>query len=237
MAAPRKTGEPSRTEPTISRTYRAAIRIGEDFVTLEETITLPIDATDDEVSQAVDLGWRIYRAQRAAVEEQVVGVREAQPAPQTPIVRDPDAPASEKQRHYITVLQEDLTWSNEQLAAYASEQHVDLVTMTKGQASTFIDGLKKLAEERPAYQASNRAPTRSDDSATPARQAADAGPANKKQLAALEQLAHKHGLDLGAEVRRRFDSAIGELTGAQASALLTEWQQRPARRTVNEPVL
>jgi hypothetical protein len=61
MASPRKSGEPARPEATVSRTYRAAIRIGEDYVTLEETIVLPLDASDEEVAKAVDLGWRIYR--------------------------------------------------------------------------------------------------------------------------------------------------------------------------------
>ncbi len=235
MASPRKSSDTTRSEPVVSRTYRAAIRIGEDFVTLEETITLPIDATDDEVAQAVDLGWRIYRAQRAAIEEQVAGVRETQPAPQPPTVRDPDAPASDKQRHYITVLQDDLAWSHEQLAAYAHEQQVDLVTMTKGQASAFIDTLKKLAEERTTYTTASRSTGRSDEGGAPVRPA-DTGPANEKQLIALERLAQQHGFDLDAEVRRRFDVACNELTGAQASALLREWQ-RTTRRAVGEPAL
>jgi len=46
MASPRKSGE----ERLVSRTYRAAIRLGEDFITLEETITLPLDASDEEVA-------------------------------------------------------------------------------------------------------------------------------------------------------------------------------------------
>ena len=81
MAPPRKTGEPARPEATVSRTYRAAIRIGEDYITLEETIVLPLDASDEEVAKAVDLGWRIYRTQREAIEAQIAGIREAQPAP------------------------------------------------------------------------------------------------------------------------------------------------------------
>jgi hypothetical protein len=43
MASPRKSDD-----RTVARTYRAAIRIGEDFITLEETIALPIDASDEE---------------------------------------------------------------------------------------------------------------------------------------------------------------------------------------------
>lgn len=233
MAAARKNTTEDRTsERVVSRTYRAAIRIGEDFITLEETVTLPIDASDEEVTQAVDLGWRIYQAQRAAIEGQIASVRESAGAPQPITVRDPEAPASDKQRNYIAALQEDLSWSSEQLAAYAREQNVDLVTMTKGQASTFIDGLKKLAEERTSY---NGQPARQEQ---PQRQA-DGAPVNDKQLYALERLAQQHGLDLDAEVQRRYGAPPHDLTAAQASALLREWQQRPApgRRPVSESAL
>lgn len=54
--------------------------------------------------------------------------------------------ASEKQRGYIAMLQEELGWSSAQLADFARECKVDLVTMTKGQASTFIDQLKEVSE-------------------------------------------------------------------------------------------
>lgn len=230
MASPRKT-EPTRPESTVSRTYRAAIRIGEDYVTLEETIVLPLDATDEDVKKAVDLGWRIYQAQRDAIEAQTASIREAQPAPQPPTVRDPDAPASERQRHYIAALQEDLSWTNEQLMAFAQEHRVDLVTMTKGQASAFIDNLKKLAEERQAYTSTPRSAT-GDESAGVAR-FSDSAPALPKQLDALRRLAQQHGFDLDAEVQQRFSVTLSELTGGQASALLREWQ-RPARRVVGE---
>ncbi|HWQ14334.1 MAG TPA: hypothetical protein VNL77_16160 [Roseiflexaceae bacterium] len=227
MASPRKSAEDQRaSERSVSRTYRAAIRLGEDFITLEETITLPIDASDEEVAQAVDLGWRIYQAQRAAVEGQIAGVRETAAAPQPITVRDPDAPASDKQRNYIAALQEDLAWSSEQLAAYARERSVDLVTITKGQASAFIDGLKKLAEERSQY---GGGPARAEPA--PSR-ASDGGPATDRQLYALEKLARQHGLALEAEVQRRYGASPQDLTAAQAAALLREWQQRPipARR-------
>src|SRR6476660_4436831 len=153
MANPRKSGD----ERMVSRTYRAAIRIGEDFITMEETIALPLDASDEEVTQAVDLGWRIFRAQREAADAQVNDIRSANGTPAPITVRDPDSPASDKQRNYIVTLQDNLTWNSEHLAAYAEEQNVDLVTMTKGQASVFIDGLKKLAEERTTYGDSARA--------------------------------------------------------------------------------
>src|SRR3954462_15671187 len=115
MATARKSGDEQRM---VSRTYRAAIRIGEDFITLEETIALPLEASDEEVAQAVDLGWRIYRAQREAAEAQIADVRGSAGAPAPIIVRDPDAPASDKQRNYVVTLQDNLAWNSEQLASY-----------------------------------------------------------------------------------------------------------------------
>jgi hypothetical protein len=244
MATPRKGGDEQRT---VSRTYRAAIRIGEDFITVEETIALPLDASDEEVTQAVDLGWRIFRAQREAADAQVTDIRSTIGAPAPITVRDPDSPASDKQRNYIATLQDNLAWNSEHLAAYAEEQNVDLVTMTKGQASVFIDGLKKLSEERVAYGDSARAkaaaspaqPTRPAEPAAPAANAAQAGArVNEKQIHAMERLAQQQGIDLDAESRRRFDVDAHGLTYEQASSLLRDLQ-RPAngRRAVNEPAL
>ncbi|MBC8164002.1 MAG: hypothetical protein H7Z42_22560 [Roseiflexaceae bacterium] len=222
MATPRKSDDRS-----VSRTYRAAVRIGEDFITVEETVTLPIDASDDEVMQAIDLGLRIYTAQRTAVESQISAIREsAVPAPI--IVRDPESPASEKQRNYIAALQEDLTWSNEQLGGYAGEQDVDLVTMTKGQASSFIDGLKKLAEERPTY--GERRPQPQNGQPRPQQRPSDAQPAQQRQLQALDKLAQQQGLDLEAEAQRRFNTAAQGMTYDQAASLLTELQAGQRRR-------
>jgi len=242
MATPRKSGD----DRMVSRTYRAAIRIGEDFITMEETIALPLDASDEEVTQAVDLGWRIFRAQREAADAQVTDIRSAIGTPAPITVRDPDSPASDKQRNYIVTLQDNLAWNSEHLAAYAEEQSVDLVTMTKGQASLFIDGLKKLSEERVAYGDSARAKapagapqaSRPADSAGSASAAQNTTPVNEKQIHAMERLAQQQGLDLDKEARRRFDVDAHSLTYEQASSLLRDLQ-RPAngRRAVNEPAL
>ena len=248
MATPRKNSD----ERMVSRTYRAAIRIGEDFITMEETIALPLDASDEEVTQAVELGWRIFRAQREAADAQVTDIRSAIGTPAPITVRDPDSPASDKQRNYIVTLQDNLTWNSEHLAAYAEEQNVDLVTMTKGQASLFIDGLKKLAEERATYGDSARAkasagasqPTRPAEPSAPTTAAGQASssqngpPVNEKQIHAMERLAQQQGLDLDREARRRFDVDAHSLSYEQASSLLRELQ-RPAngRRVVNEPAL
>ena len=228
MASPEK--RTPQSERIVTRVYRAAVRLGEDFITLEESVTLPIDATDDEVAQAVDLGWRIYRAQRAAVEAQVANVRETTTTTATVFtVKDPDAPASDKQRNYIAALQEDMIWTSEQLAGYAHEQQIELVTLTKGQASGFIDGLKKLAEERSEYDRTKveLAPAVAQAPTPRNARPSDSGPVADKQMQALERLAQQKGLELDAETRRRFGTAANGLTFGQAGDLLSEWQRRP----------
>ncbi|NJM05265.1 hypothetical protein HC891_02065 [Candidatus Gracilibacteria bacterium] len=206
---------PRNDERSVTRTYRAAVRLGEDYITLEETITLPLDASDDEVQQAVELGWRVYQAQREAVERQIATIRE-HAGPAGPIVvRDPDAPASEKQRNYVAALQDDLGWTSDQLTSYASDHSVDLVKMTKGQASTFIDGLKKLAEERARY----------GDAPRQASAAVERNLLSDRQLGALRKLAQTRGADLDGESERRYGVVAAELSDDEARELIGEWQR------------
>lgn len=85
----------------------------------------------------------------AAFDEAIAAV-EAQHARMTGAQAQPSEaapPATDKQRNYMARLMDDLGWTSEQIAVYAQEQGVDLVSMTRGQASTFIDGLKKLFEQ------------------------------------------------------------------------------------------
>ena len=213
---------------SVSRTFRAAIRLGEDFITLEETITLPITASDSEVQQAVDLGWRIYTAQRESLEQQIAAIRENQPAPAPITVREPDAPASDKQRHYIAALQDSLLWTSERLGTYAQEQGIDLVTMTRGQASNFIDGLKRIADERARYQAQAQATPAAAPPPPPSEPPAYQ-PAHEKQIQALQRLAAMRDLDFEAEVVRRFQIDPADLSFEQAKELLLEWQPRQRR--------
>lgn len=88
----------------------------------------------------VDAAFDEVRAQVEAQYERVKMTRNAG-APPSP-------PATPKQRNYIARLQDDLCWTSEQLAAYAEQQGVNLTTMDVRQASAFIDGMKRLAEER-----------------------------------------------------------------------------------------
>jgi hypothetical protein len=142
-------------------------------------------------------------------------------------VRDPDSPASDKQRNYIAALQDDLSWTNEQLGSYAGEHSVDLVTMTKGQASSFIDGLKKMAEDRTRYSADNGRPRAVAEQ--PPNGNGSGQPASERQLQALARIAQTRAIDLDAETSQRFGVASDALSDDQARALLSEWQPRQKR--------
>lgn len=132
-----------RTEaPTISRTLRAAVRIGDDYWTIEETITLQPDAPAAAIAAAVETGLRIYEAQRAAVEDQIRQLRAGVPRHPTQI-REPDAPTSDKQRSYMEYLIGQLQWSSEQLGEFAHVHAYTLASLTKREASELIDLLKQ----------------------------------------------------------------------------------------------
>ncbi|GIV90829.1 MAG: hypothetical protein KatS3mg055_3347 [Chloroflexus sp.] len=216
---PAKTTPPS--ERSVTRTYRTAIKLGDDFITIEETITLPLDASPEDVQRAVDLGWRIFQQQRDAVEQQIAQIREQHPT-STPItVRDPDAPASERQRNFIASLQQTLGWSNEQLAAFAHQLGYDLVSLSKGQASAFIDELRRQQEEQQRLAVA-------EERARYAHQ-----PINDRQRNAITNLARELALDTNAEIQRRFNASLDQLTNEQAAILINEWQamQRASRDT------
>lgn len=211
-----------QSERSVTRTYRTAIKLGDDFITIEETITLPIDADDQTVQQAVDLGWRIFRSQREAVEQQIAQIREQHAAATAITVRDPDAPASERQRNFIASLQQALGWSGEKLAAFAQEHGYDLVALTKGQASAFIDELRRVQEEQQRLAVA-------EERARYANQ-----PVSDKQRNAIQSLARELALDADAEAQRRFNAAVDQLTNEQAATLINEWQARQRASAANK---
>lgn len=211
-----------QSERSVTRTYRTAIKLGDDFITIEETITLPIDADDQTVQQAVDLGWRIFRSQREAVEQQIAHIREQHAAATAITVRDPDAPASERQRNFIASLQQALGWSGEKLAAFAQEHGYDLVALTKGQASAFIDELRRVQEEQQRLAVA-------EERARYANQ-----PVSDKQRNAILSLARELTLDADAEAQRRFNAAVDQLTNEQAATLISEWQARQRASAANK---
>lgn len=216
-------------ERTITRTLRAALRLGDDYITIEESVTLPLDASDDDIQQAVALGERIYQAQRESLESQMATIRESHPsATSAPVpIRNPDAPASDNQRSYINRLVSDLGWSREDLGNYAREQGVDMLTMNKGQASSFIDTLKRVAEERGVlYQAQASGQTRQRGE-SPAL--SEEVPIMDRQYRALLQLARDRGLSLDDETQQRFGVAAQELNSKQAGLLIVEWQTQQSQ--------
>jgi hypothetical protein len=208
-----------QVERSVTRTFRAALRIGEDYITLEETITLPLEASEEDIEQAVDLGWRIYTMQREAMESQVASVREAHSR-----ATITEIPASERQLNYLAALQNDLNWTEEGLLHYAQEQGITLEHMTKNQASMLIEGLKKIAEERtayqtPPYQHQAEEPHPHDTPTSPF------APITDRQYQALVKLAQTRRCDLHKETQQRYGLAATDISSKQAGDLISEWQR------------
>lgn len=221
-------------QPLVTRTLRAAVKIGDDYYTIEETISLPPTADDDQIAQAVDAGLRMYTAQREAVEGQVRALREQVVAQSLPVqLREPDAPASDKQRAYMDFLARELNIDGDQLATIANEHNMDLDALTKREASELIDVLKKRQEAGNNDNAEEDA--NEEEPAAPTPQAKQTQPAlpmgeriTQRQIRALDRLAEERGVDLDAEVHERFgDRPIDQLTTDEAGRLLGELQQRP----------
>jgi hypothetical protein len=219
-------------QPTVSRTFRAAIRVGEDFYTVEETITLPVDAGDDAIAQAVDAGMRIYQAQRKVAEEQIRELRaQVGSSPASIQIREPDAPASDKQRAYMDYLLNELGWENGRLHEFAAEHRYDVLSLNKREASELIDLLKAQLEARSSEQEQEHTPEPEPPAPAqvPTRQAVlPVGElATQRQIKALERLAEERGVDVAVEMKARYDGrSFAELTIDEAGQLLTEWQQR-----------
>jgi hypothetical protein len=237
-------------QASVTRTLRAAVKVGDDYYTIEETITLPPSVNDEQIAQAVATGLRMYEAQRAAVEVQIRDLRDHVTAQPLPVqIREPDAPASEKQRQYMDYLLKELSWDHERLAAFAAERMLNLLTLTKREASELIDELKGIlagaadaetteisdaAEEAPAtIETVEEAPAAAAEE--PAQPVADRQAilpigerATQRQLRALERLVDERGIDLEGELRARFgDRVLADLSMDEAGQLLSEWQQRP----------
>jgi len=227
-------------QPSVTRTLRAAVKVGDDYYTIEETITLPPTVSDEQIAQAVATGLRMYEAQRAAVEAQIRDLREhvvSQPLPVQ--IREPDAPASEKQRQYMDYLLKELSWDSEHLAAFAAERMLNVLTLTKREASELIDELKNIlagaanddaSAEPEATEVEEEAPAAEAEQPAAERQAIlpIGERATQRQIRALERLVDERGIDLEGELRARFGGrTFGDLSMDEAGQLLSEWQQRP----------
>lgn len=163
MSKPEETTNSHTTSATVCRIYRVAMKLGENYVTIEETITLPVTATDDDIAQATELGLRIYNAQHEAIQAQTARIREEYYRRSVHGARHPDAPASPRQRLYVSMVQRNLGWDDDDLRLFAEERGVDIVTMTRSQASVIIDKLlMKIEQQESAMEAPD------DESATTA---------------------------------------------------------------------
>ena len=215
---------------TVTRTFRAAIRVGEDFYTVEEAVTLPT-ATDDEVAQAVALGERIYQTQRIAAEQQIRQVREQTAGYALPIqIREPDAPASDKQRQYMDRLVNELGWEGDELHGFASERQLDLLTLTKRDASVLIDEMKTLLgrKDGAAKDAPQPLDGHNDGNGIVIRPVSFDERATPRQIKAVERLVDDRGVDLHMELATHYNGRpMHDLTLDEAGQLLTELQQRP----------
>ncbi len=216
----------------VTRTYRAAIRVGEDYITIEETISLPPTASDSDIAQAVDTGLRIYRAQQAAIESQMQAIRELHPSGPVRIL-DPESPASDKQRSYLEYLIATLNVSDEQMQRTLREHSASYETLTKGAASEIIDQLKQQLDQRGTAEVAETAVGAAPGSEqvplteAVATRTPTGNPASTRQIAALQRVAAQHGIDLADELRSRFGTAtVEELSSAEAGALLQELQSR-----------
>lgn len=196
----------SRTNAGVTRTLRAALKIGEDYVTIEESITLASDASDADIQAAVALGWRIYTQQREAVEAQISEMRDAYGS-------DRERPVLPSQLRTIDNLQRVLGWDAAHLANFLAERRLDITQLTRRQASAIIEQLRKLFDD----------------------QQRDEGPINKGQYDTLQRMASAANIDIDAAIQQHLaiDVPLAELTYGEAAQLLNALKSerpRPPRK-------
>jgi hypothetical protein len=192
---------------------------------------IPDDAGDDTI---IGLITAMHRIMDTARQE-----RQAEQPPAPPQMRDPDAPASEKQRSYMEYLLKELHWSNDQLVSFARDRNRNILTLTKREASELIDELKQvLTGDRPAAQdtidAASAGRPQGDEPGLfdePKQAILPTGErATQRQIRALERLAGERGIDLGGELDQHFGGrGLDALSMDEAGQLLSEWQQRPRK--------
>ncbi len=137
---------PELTEGQVRHVYRTAIKVGEDFHTLECEITVPLGASDALIHAAQDTAHRVRAVQIAATHAAIADMREdvslaSGGRGSRYVIRDPDAPASDKQRHTIDRIAKAKGWSLAHLVTFCEGVGYPVLTLTKGQASWLIDML------------------------------------------------------------------------------------------------
>ncbi|MEY3989846.1 MAG: hypothetical protein RI985_927 [Chloroflexota bacterium] len=196
----------AQSEPSVSRTYRAAVKIGEDYVTIEETITLDVDATDDQIAQAVELGWRIFKAQQDSAKAQILEAREA-------YGDDRERIALPSQLERISDLQRILGWDAQQLVDFLAERRLDGSKLSRRQASLVVDQLRRLIDE----------------------QQRDSAPAHASQLEAIKRKAGELNVDVDVAIVKVIgeSATIETLTYGEANQLIQRMQSGRKRTATN----
>lgn len=195
---------PARPQSSVTRTLRAALKIGEDYVTIEESITLASDASDAEIDAAVAFGWRVYTRQREAIEAQISELRDAYGS-------DRERPALPSQLRAIENVQRVLNWDAAQLANFLAERRYDITQLTRRQASTIIEQLRRSVDEQQRAE----------------------GPITKGQYDTLQRLATSTHIDIDAAIRQHLnlDVPLAELTFGEATLLVNALRtERPRPR-------
>ncbi len=201
--APRSKPSDDTTTAMVSRTYRMAVKIGEDYLTIEETVSLPVTASDDDVHAAVALGWRIYTQQRAAAEAQILEARESYGG-------DNERPVIDSQLQRIHQLQQLLGWSAQELDRFLSDRGLDSARLTRQQATQVVQLLRRIRDDAQRQNS----------------------PANRRQIADIQRAATAQNLDVDALVQRLFGEAIAleALTFGEANQLLQSFEKQRRNR-------
>ena len=187
----------AQSEPSVSRTYRAAVKIGEDYVTIEETITLDVEASDEQIAQAVELGWRIFKAQQDSAKAQILEARES-------YGDDRERIALPSQLERISDLQRILGWDAQQLADFLAERRLDGSKLSRRQASLVVDQLRRLIDE----------------------QQRDSAPAHTSQLEAIKRKAAELNVEVEVAITKVIgeSASIDTLTYGEANQLIQRMQ-------------
>lgn len=117
----------------VRQVRRIAIKRGDDFLTLENEVTLPAGATDAQIAEAVATGMRIAAVQAAAQEQELEGLLGQMPEPQP---TKPQLMAVGRLRAKVS----DATTA----AVYGELGIVGPEPRTRGQASQLIDRLQAI---------------------------------------------------------------------------------------------
>src|SRR6266511_4400035 len=68
------------TECSVTQISRVAVKIGDDYYTFENVVTLAPGASVEQIAATIDTSSRIYLMQRAVLDAQVAELRAAPPA-------------------------------------------------------------------------------------------------------------------------------------------------------------